>query len=85
LILASVYSLWVLQKVFQGEYRNTDFDDSHLTDLNRREMTYFALMMVGLIWMGMYPQSFLNMSEPALNQLLTSTQGVAVALLQGAL
>jgi len=33
----------------------------------------------------MYPQSFLNMSEPALNQLLTSTQGVAVALLQGAL
>ncbi len=85
LILASVYSLWVLQKVFQGEYRNADFDDSHLSDLNRREMTYFALMMVGLIWMGMYPQSFLDMSEPALTQLLTSTQGVAVALLQGAL
>ena len=85
LILASVYSLWVLQKVFQGEYQNSSFDDSHLTDLNRREMVYFALMMVGLVWMGMYPQSFLSMSAPALAQLLTSTQGVAVAVLQGAL
>ena len=36
LILASVYSLWVLQKVFQGEYSNRSFDDSHLTDLSRR-------------------------------------------------
>ena len=30
LIFASVYSLWVIQKVFHGAYRNSDFDDSHL-------------------------------------------------------
>ena len=63
LILASVYSLWVLQKVFQGEYNNGGFDDSHLTDLSRREMLYFAAMMIGLVWMGLYPQTFLFMSE----------------------
>ena len=79
LIFASVYSLWVIQKVFHGEYRNIDFDDSHLYDLNRRELIYFGLMMVGLIWMGMYPQSFLDLSQGALEGILASSQIVATA------
>ena len=70
LIFASVYSLWVIQKVFHGAYRNSDFDDTHLVDLSRREMFYFAAMMIGLIWMGMYPQSFLEMSAATLTNLL---------------
>ena len=81
LILASVYSLWVLQKVFQGEYSNRSFDDSHLTDLSRREMLYFAAMMIGLVWMGLYPQTFLSMSEPVLTQMLSdSTQTLATSI-----
>jgi NADH-quinone oxidoreductase subunit M len=79
LIFASVYSLWVIQKVFHGEYRNIDFDDSHLYDLNRRELIYFGLMVVGLIWMGMYPQSFLDLSQGALEGILASSQIVATA------
>ena len=73
LIFASVYSLWVIQKIFHGEYQNSKFDDSKLVDLNRRELAYFALMILGLIWMGMYPQSFLDLSAPALNELLQTT------------
>ncbi|MDA0279321.1 MAG: NADH-quinone oxidoreductase subunit M [Proteobacteria bacterium] len=73
LIFASVYSLWVIQKVFHGAYRNSDFDDAHLHDLSRREMFYFAAMMIGLIWMGMYPQSFLDMSSDSLTNLLNET------------
>jgi NADH-quinone oxidoreductase subunit M len=73
LIFASVYSLWVIQKVFHGAYRNSDFDDTHLHDLSRREMFYFSAMMIGLIWMGMYPQSFLDMSAATLTNLLNET------------
>jgi NADH-quinone oxidoreductase subunit M len=80
LILASVYSLWVIQQVFQGEYKTDKFEDSHLLDLNRREMIYFGAMMIGLIWMGMYPQSFLNLSEPVLIELLNNTQAVTAAV-----
>ena len=80
LILASVYSLWVIQQVFQGEYKTDKFEDSHLLDLNRREMIYFGAMMIGLIWMGMYPQSFLNLSEPVLIELLNNTQAVTAAM-----
>ena len=85
LILASVYSLWVLQKVFQGEYNNRGFDDSHLTDLSRREMLYFAAMMIGLVWMGLYPQTFLSMSEPVLAQLLSESAQTLVTSLEGGL
>jgi NADH-quinone oxidoreductase subunit M len=78
LILASVYSLWVIQKIFHGEYRNTDLDDDHFHDLDRRELAYFGLMMVGLVWMGMYPQSFLDFSQDALEGLLTGSQNVVI-------
>ena len=74
LIFASVYSLWVIQKVFHGAYRNSDFDDAHLHDLSRREMFYFGAMMIGLIWMGMYPQSFLDLSSATLTNLLNETE-----------
>ena len=76
LILASVYSLWVIQKVFHGEYSSDHYDESHLTDLSRREMFYFGSMMLGLIWMGMYPQSFLDLSQPILVQLLNSSEDI---------
>jgi len=82
LIFASVYSLWVIQQVFHGEYENTNFDDTHLSDLNRREMVYFGAMMVGLIWMGVYPQSFLNLSEPVLAELLNNTQTVVATAIR---
>jgi len=80
LIFASVYSLWVIQKVFHGAYRNSDFDDSHLHDLSRREMFYFGAMMIGLIWMGMYPQSFLDLSAGTIMQLLNETGQVLFAV-----
>ncbi len=85
LILASVYSLWVLQKVFQGEYRNEDFDDSHLTDLSRREMVYFAAMMIGLLWMGMYPQSFLSLSAASLAEIMGGAEQVVMSVAEGSL
>ena len=76
LIFASVYSLWVIQRVFHGEFSSEHYDDSRLTDLSRREMIYFGMMMAGLIWMGMYPQPFLDLSQPVLAQLLNSTESV---------
>ena len=82
LIFASVYSLWVIQKIFHGEYADKKIDESHLTDLSRREMFYFGAMMLGLVWMGMYPQSFLDLSQPVLIDLLNSTQGIFAAVVQ---
>ncbi len=82
LIFASVYSLWLIQKVFHGAYSNTNFDDSRLSDLSQREMFYFGAMMIGLVWMGMYPQSFLDISADSLAVLLNESEAAIAALVQ---
>jgi len=46
-------------------------------------MCYFILMMLGLIWMGLYPQSFLALSEPVLDGLLSSSSELLAALGRG--
>jgi NADH-quinone oxidoreductase subunit M len=73
LIFASVYSLWVIQKVFHGAFSKDGDVAANLSDLDGRELSYFIAMMLGLVWMGMYPQSFLDLSAPALQELLSRT------------
>jgi len=65
MVVAAVYSLIVIQKVFHGENKN----NLVVKDLTKVEMICFGLMMIGLLWMGMYPQSMLEMSEPTLRSL----------------
>ncbi|HWK54120.1 MAG TPA: NADH-quinone oxidoreductase subunit M [Hyphomicrobiales bacterium] len=65
LVVAAVYSLIVIQKVFHGKNKN----HYELADLSAMEFICFALMMVGLVWMGMYPQTMLDMAEPTLRSL----------------
>ncbi len=65
LVVAAVYSLIVIQKVFHGENKN----NYEFADLTFIEMTCFSLMMIGLLWMGLYPQTMLDMAEPTLRSL----------------
>ena len=65
LVVAAVYSLIVIQKVFHGKNKNNYV----MADLSTVEMLCFALMMIGLIWMGMYPQTMLDMAQPTLESL----------------
>ncbi len=65
LVVAAIYSLIVIQKVFHGKNKN----NYKMADLGFVEMLCFGLMMLGLIWMGMYPQTMLDMAEPTLRSL----------------
>jgi NADH-quinone oxidoreductase subunit M len=65
LVVAAVYSLIVIQKVFHGKNKN----NYTMADLSGTEFLCFALMMLGLIWMGMYPQPMLDMAQPTLQSL----------------
>jgi NADH-quinone oxidoreductase subunit M len=65
LVVAAVYSLIVIQKVFHGKNKN----NYRMADLSTMEFLCFALMMIGLLWMGLYPQSMLDMAEPTLRSL----------------
>jgi NADH-quinone oxidoreductase subunit M len=72
MIVASVYSLWVMQAVFQGA-RNTEEAQASLSDLDARELALYGLMMVGLVLMGLFPNVFLDVSAIALEHLSSAS------------
>lgn len=70
LITAAVYALIAMQRVFQGE-RNATRQD--LEDFGTKEVTIMVLMMVGLVFLGLYPQPVFDMLDPVLASLYQIT------------
>jgi NADH-quinone oxidoreductase subunit M len=69
-ILASTfYALRMVQSAFQGPNANT----WHFSDLTPREGLMTAGMIVGLLWLGLYPQPVFNTFAPALDNLQRET------------
>ena len=57
-VLAAVYLLWMYQRVFYGEVTNEK--NRHLPDLNDREKIILVSLVFVILWMGIYPQTFLR-------------------------
>jgi NADH-quinone oxidoreductase subunit M len=66
LILAPVYSLVIIQKAFHGPRQN----QSPLSDFNRRELVALALLVLATLWLGLCPQTILDISAPAPEQIM---------------
>lgn len=64
LIVAPIYALIVIQKAFHGPHKV----QPTLWDFGTREMTAMGLMVIAMVWMGLYPQSMLNVADPALTE-----------------
>jgi NADH-quinone oxidoreductase subunit M len=63
LVLAAIYSLWVVQRAFHGEAPA----GLKLFDLTLREAGMMASLIVVIIWLGLYPRPVLNIVEPLFN------------------
>ncbi|MGE5531662.1 MAG: proton-conducting transporter membrane subunit, partial [Bacteroidota bacterium] len=66
LILALVYSLWLLDRVLYGPAR----DALAIPDLRASELAIVAALALAILWLGLAPQAFLNVSAQAFNALL---------------
>jgi NADH-quinone oxidoreductase subunit M len=64
LVAATIYSLWLIQRAFHGEQRET----WKLPDLNVRHMTMMGAMILVLVWLGLYPQPIFNTARPTVTQ-----------------
>ena len=60
-IFAAVYLLWMFQRVMFGD--NINPENHHLKDLNKREWTLLVPLVVFIVWLGVYPNTFLKVSE----------------------
>lgn len=60
IVVAAVYGLSLMQRSFQGV---PNPDVPKMRDFDFREMSVMVLLMLALVWVGIYPQSLLRMSE----------------------
>ncbi|MGK9367956.1 NADH-quinone oxidoreductase subunit M [Melioribacter sp. Ez-97] len=68
-IFAAVYLLWMYQRVVFGEVKNPALKEQ-LTDLNQREMIVLVPILVFIVWIGVYPSTFLHMTQASVDSLL---------------
>jgi NADH-quinone oxidoreductase subunit M len=73
-IFAAVYLLWMYQRVIFGEVKNPKMND--LKDMNKREIFILSTIFVFIVWIGVYPSTFLNVSAK-------STQNVIQQVMSG--
>jgi NADH-quinone oxidoreductase subunit M len=69
LITAAIYALIMMQKAFQGAIRDKRPQQNPLRDYGSRDMATMAVMIVGLLWLGVYPQGVFNLTQPVLDGL----------------
>ncbi len=67
-VLSSIYSLWLIYRLFQGPERRTEVAG----DLGGREMAIFGGIMAVIVWLGLYPQPVLRTSKPTVDSLVSS-------------
>jgi len=70
MVTAAIYALIMMQQAFQG----APDPQRQLRDYGPREMATMAVMIIGLVWLGLYPQPVLDLAQPVLDSLLGRTQ-----------
>ncbi|MGI4737184.1 MAG: complex I subunit 4 family protein [Janthinobacterium lividum] len=68
IIFSAVYLLRMYQRTMLGP--DSAFSDT-ITDLSGTELLMFVPLIVLVFWLGLFPGTFLHLSEPAISQILT--------------
>ncbi|MBE0685376.1 MAG: NADH-quinone oxidoreductase subunit M [Anaerolineaceae bacterium] len=77
-ILAAAYLLKMFEKTFLGPI--TKEENKSLKDLNLREIITMVPLLVLIFWLGIYPQPFFNLINPAVERLVQLVQSAALVL-----
>ena len=68
IILGAAYMLWLYRRLFYGPL---DKDDVRaMTDLTAREYAMFVPLLILMLWMGVYPNSFRNVFAPTVEKIV---------------
>ncbi len=83
-ILGAVYMLYLYRRVIFGQLTKEHL--MKIGDLSRREILVFAPLVVLVLWMGVYPTSFLDIMHVSVNNLIErveTAQAASAALVAG--
>ena len=73
MILGAAYMLWLYRRVIFGRTQEAT-RSPNILDLDRREVLIFVPLVAVVIWMGVYPSSFLGMMDASVENLLQSVK-----------
>ncbi len=72
-ILAAIYLLWLVQRVFFGPITNEA--NRSIPDIRWNELAAVVPLIVLMVWIGLYPNVFLRKMTPSVTQLLSMVKG----------
>ena len=72
LVASTIYSLRILQKVFYGN----KVKEWSLKDFNSRELVIMGSMIIIIVWLGIFPQTFLNTSRNTMKNLIPNSNDI---------
>jgi NADH-quinone oxidoreductase subunit M len=71
-IFAAAYLLWALQRMIFNRLDKPE--NEAIADLGRRELTLMAPLLIGIVWLGLYPAPVLKRMESAARRYVELTQ-----------
>ena len=76
-IFAAAYLLWAIQRILFNPLDKRE--NTHIPDLNRRELALLVPLVAVIIWLGVYPAPVLRRMEGSSQLLITRVEGRADA------
>ena len=76
-ILGAAYMLYLYRRVIFGELTKPDLKT--LVDLNKREVIIFTPLILVVVWMGVYPASFLDVIHVSVENLIDNFDAAIAA------
>ncbi len=73
-VFAAVYMLWMYQRVVFGVSR--DEANNGISDLNTREIGLLLPILLFIVWIGVYPSTFLSKTEPSVQRIVRTVETV---------
>lgn len=67
-VVSSVYSLWIIYRIFHGPVNKS----WKTTDLQLGEIMNLSVLAIGLVWIGLFPQTILNTARKSLENIKTT-------------
>lgn len=80
-IFAAVYMLWMYQRVVFGEVKNEELKHE-LTDMNLREIIVIVPILIFIVWIGVYPSTFLKLTEVSTQSILQQVGTFTIDLMK---
>jgi NADH-quinone oxidoreductase subunit M len=77
-ILAAIYILWMYQRVMFGPITNEK--NRGLPDISKREFWTLAPVILFIIWIGVYPNTFLRKLDVSVSELLARAQAHTISM-----